>query len=488
MKNALNFRPSFKSAKVLAIGALLLLAGCGDFGDLNVDPNNPSVVKTNLLLTTAMRSMPGPIGDVTGTLYVQYIAETQYDEAARYQSATFDFNGWYTGPLVDLQTIIDLNTNPDTRNQVLEGGSNNNQIAVARIMRAYYFAHMTDRWGMIPYSESLKGIENLRPTYDSQADIYSSLLNELKEAVGQIDGGMGATGDFVFNGNMNSWKSFANSLRMRLAMRLSDISPSTARTHFTEAASAGFITADVMYPFLGEAANQNPWYSRFETRTDYALSDVMANYMKANDDYRVLKFGDPAPNADNGDGVVTFDEVIGMPYSIRNPGEIENAEISFPGQAIRAQNAPLPIITLAEVNFLMAEAVERGWVSGSASNYYRAAIEASWRQWGVYDAANFNNYMSKTDVVYSSGTWQQKIGRQKWVALFPNGYEAWSEWRRLDYPQLTAHQFPLNSSGKIPVRHAYPSSELQLNENSYKAAVAAQGADTGDTRLWWDIK
>src|SRR5690606_33822998 len=215
---------------------------------------------------------------------------------------------------------------------------------------------------------------------------------------------------------------------------------SLASSEFASALAAGRIEADVMYPYLAQAANQNPWYGRFETRTDYALSDVMANYMLPLNDLRATRYADPAPNKSNDDGVTTMDEVVGMPYSHPNPGGIENADISFPGIAIRAQGAPLPIITVAEVHFFMAEAVERGFISGSAAAHYRSAIEASWRQWNVYDAANFDAVMATDAVTYSSANWKQKVGMQKWVALYPNGLEAWAEWRRLDWPQLTPHQ------------------------------------------------
>ena len=489
MKTMNQLQPSMNIFKMASVALVLMLSSCSDFGDINRDPNNPSNVKTELLMTNALTSLGGQVGDVTGTLYVQYIAEKQYDDAARYASTTFDFNGWYTGPLMDLQTIINLNTDAATKANALSGGSNNNQIAVARILKAYYYASMTDRWGMIPYTEALKGNEGLRPKYDTQTAIYTDLLKELREALAQIDGGAGPTGDFLFKGNMNSWKSFANSLRMRLAMRLSDSNATLGRTEFAAAVSAGHITSDVMYPFLSETANQNPWFARFLTRTDYCLSDVMANQMKGLKDYRVTKYGDPAPNKDNKDGVVSLDEIVGMPYSIANPGSVNTADVSFPGRAIRgAQNTPLPIITMAEINFLKAEGVERGWISGTAKSFYDAGIEASWRQWGVYDATNFAAFMANASVAYSSSNWQEKIGTQKWVALFPNGFEAWSEWRRLDFPKLTPHARALNSSGKIPVRHAYPVTEVQLNDVNYKAAVAAQGADNGDTRVWWDIK
>ncbi|MTI89221.1 MAG: SusD/RagB family nutrient-binding outer membrane lipoprotein [Balneolaceae bacterium] len=474
-----------KTALILMMVAVV--SSCDDFGDLNEDPNNPSQVKTELLLTSAQRSVSSVTGSVVGTIYVQYIAETQYTDDSQYSSSTYNFNGWYTGPLQDLQTIIDLNSDEVTKADVLSGGSNANQIAAARILKAYFFHVMADRWGALPYTEALQGRENFTPSYDTQQDIYADLIKELKEAVAQMDDGEGVNGDILFSGDMQQWAMFANSLRARIALRMADVNSSVAEAEFTDALNDGIITEDVMYPYLGNADNENPWYSRFRTRTDYAISDVMANYMLGLNDYRITRYADPAEDLSNNDGETTFDEINGMDYDAENAGDITNASISFPGKAIREQSAPLPIVTTAEMNFAKAEAVERGWISGSAEDYYLQAIEDSWSQWNVYDADNYSAYVNTAEVAYSSAEWKKKIGTQKWVALFPLGYEAWGEWRRLSYPELTPHAFALNASGEIPVRHVYPTSESQINEEAYKNAVEVQGPDTPDTHLWWDI-
>lgn len=471
----------------------VLFMGCDDFGNLNDDPNNPSQVRTELLLTNAQRSMSDVVGAVNGTLYVQYIAETQYTDAQEYRTTNASFNTWYTGPLQSLDRIIELNSDEDTRGDVLSGGSNNNQIAAARILKAYFFQMMTDRWGMIPYSEALKGSEDFSPSYDRQEDIYEDIITELKEAVDQIDGGAGVNGDILFEGDMSQWAIFANSLRARAALRLSERNPGYAETEFADAVNDGLITEDVMYPYLAEANNENPWYTRFQTRTDYAIHETIADYMKDLEDYRILRYANPAPNYDNNDGEVTFDEIQGMPF-LEDAGELTNDEISFPGSAIGAggpgvgeQGAPLPIITVAEMNFAVAEAIERGWVTGTASEYYYEGIEASWEQWGVYDEANFTAYVEQPEVEYGTDDWVVQIGTQKWIALFPNGYEGWAEWRRLGQPELTPNPYGVGADPQIPLRFTYPSSEVNINRANYEAAVEAQGPDSPDTPVWWDV-
>ena len=354
---------------------------------------------------------------------------------------------------------------------------------------------MTDRWGYLPYSDALQGAENFSPSYDSQESIYLDMINELKEAVDQIDGGEGVNGDFIFDGNMGQWELFANSLRARIALRMADTNQSdVAEQEFVDAVNSGILTEDLMYPYLDEAANENPWYSRFRTRTDYAISDVMADYMKDLEDHRILVYANPAPNASTGGEEVTFEEIVGMPYDTPDPGGITNAEISFPGAAIGAggqavghQDAPLPIITVAELHFAMAEAVERGWMTGSAADYYYDGIQASWEQWEVYDEAEFTSYVANAEVAYDSGSWEEKIGTQKWVALYPNGYEAWAEWRRLGFPELTPHSRAFTADGEIPLRQTYPTSESQINEANYNEAVNAQGPDQPSTPLWWYV-
>lgn len=479
--------PIKKVASVLLM--TVLLVSCDDFGDINNDPNNPSEVRTELLLANAQRSMSDVVGAVMGTLWIQYLSETQYTDAQEYRSFNANFNAWYTGPLQDLDTIIRLNSDEQTRGDVLSGGSNANQIAAARILKAYFFQMITDRWGMVPYSESLQGRDNFSPAYDSQSAIYSDIIKELKEAVAQMDNGAGVKGDILFEGDMERWAQFANSLRARAALRIADANETLAAAEFADAVSGGLIDEDVMYPYLSDADNENPWYTRFRTRTDYAISEPMADYLKSLEDYRITVFANPAPAEDNGDSEVTFDEIVGMPY-LKDAGELPNSAISFPGSAIGAggpgvgdQSAPLPIITVAEMNFAQAEAVERGFISGIAADFYLDGIEASWEQWGVYDADNFSDYLTNADVVYSSADWKEKIGTQKWIALFPLGYEAWSEWRRLGYPELTPN--PHAPNPEIPIRFTYPTSEATINKANYEAAVSEQGEDSPHTPVWW---
>ncbi len=462
----------------LMLGAIMLFSiQCSDFEDINVDPNNTTSVAPSTLLTSSLRNIAGNVLNGTTTeLYVQRMAETQYSDASRYIDINFDFNGLYTGVLADLQHIIDLNSNPETSADALSSGSNANQIAVARILKAYFFLQITDRWGPVPYTQSLQGRDNFRPSYDTQETIYRDLFKELKEAVNQIDGGAGVSGDFIFDGNMDEWKKFANTIRAKMALQISEVDPSGGQSEFTDAMNAGLIDADLMYPYLAESNNQNPWFGRFITRTDWAISDVLADYMRPSGDPRLDVYADPAPN---------HGEVRGMPYGIEAAGDIPNADISFPGfPAVRGQDAPLPIFSLSQVNFMRAEAAMRGWISADVQEMYEAAIMASMNQWGVTDADAIAAFMAHESVAFD-GTMEQ-IMTQKWVAGYTQGYDGWADWRRTGFPTLSPAVDPLNGT-EIPVRWGYPTSERDLNGENYDAAIGLLGGEDGlGTPLWWD--
>lgn len=485
-------RSIYNFAAALFAG-MAFLTGCGEFGDMNVDPNRPSTPLTSSLLTSAQRGLTdlratstddavtanSIVGDATTVLYVQHISEKQYTESSRYQTNFFDFNSMYSGPLFDLQTIIDLNSDPETMGDVIAAGSNANQIAVARILRAFYFSVITDRWGEIPYSSALRGNANFSPSYDTQRDIYLDLLNELKEAVDQMDGGTSVRGDFLMGGNMLRWAQFANSLRLTLALRMSEVEPQLAQTEFAAAYQDGILEGDFLYPYMSETNNQNPWYARFITRVDYVASNTMVDFMKPLDDPRLQVYADPAANT------LTIE---GMPYGISNAvaGEITNDEVSYLGIATREQDSPLPIMTVSQLMFSLAEGAQRGWISGDAGDFYNQGIEASFRQWGVFDQAVYDAYIARPEVAYDPSNAMEKIHQQKWAALFLQGSESWAEWRRTGFPVLEPAVDAVNESGEIPRRQGYPVTERDLNSTNYDAAVARQGADNLDTKVWWD--
>lgn len=479
MKKLLSYR------SITAVACLLLTTACdpGDFGDMNISPNSPSIPNTASFLTGALRNVGVMNTDMTPALYTQQFGDITYIEESRYKTIFFNFNGYYTGPLNAYNQIIKLNTDEATKVTSSANGSNANQIAVSRIAKAYTYWWMTDRWGDIPYSQALKGKENFSPVYDTQASIYTDLFKELKEAQAQFDGGTAVKGDILLAGNATRWKKFANSIRMVMALRISKVDPAKGKAEFASAMADGVFTSNadnVKYTYLSELNNEHPLYNNYITnnRKDWAVSDVFMAQLKKTSDPRLSGMADQNINK----------EYVGVPYGVF-PAASKAQDVSLAATSMRLQNSPANVMTYAQILFSQAEAVKLGWITGDAKALYESAIKASIEQWIGVTAetpALITAFLAQPDVAYDDAKALQQIATQKWVALFYQGNEAWAEWRRTGYPVLTPAKNPLNPSGKIPRRMGYPNTEQTLNKVNYDKAVASQGADTQDTKLWWD--
>lgn len=483
-----------KSFYKIFLFAGLSLVACKkfDFGDINInpDPNTNSNASTAELFTNASLQIAGDltISDATPGTFVQYFSETQYPGASLYTLSRSEWSTYYAGPLKDLQEIIDINSG-EKASTATANGSANNQIAVARIMKAYLFSVITDRWGDVPYFGALKGTQNISPKYDKQQDIYNDLFKELREAIGQFDGGAAVKGELLFQGDPVKWKRFANSLRMRLAIRLTEVDPAKARTEYLAAYNdaAGWIdnnSKNAAFPFLDNRNFRNPWAAKVDQRDDLAPSNVFVDSLKSYSDPRLTKYATPTNTG----------SYIGAPYGW-NQGDIQtwssSNQYSRIGTAITRQDAPGYMITAAEMLLIKAEAALSGWLpSTDIVTSYNDAIKASWEQWGVFNATAYAAYIADPKVVMTASTdlatGKRKIGTQKWFALYPNGQEAWSEWRRLNEPKLAPAR-DAQSGRRIPLRNGYPGSEPTLNGANYNAQVGSMsGGDTPDVPVWWD--
>lgn len=470
----------------LLIGSIMLLAACkpSEFADINVDPTAVSAVPTKALLTNVFNGANGSFhstafGINTSIFYVQQLSEGPYPGASLYSNRNFEWNGFYVGSLYNLKTIINLNTSGSPLADPGINGSKDNQIAVARILKAYFFWFLTDRYGDIPYSEALKGDANFSPKYDPQKDIYYDLFKELKEAGAQIKvGEQGVTGDLLFDGNMAKWKKFAATTRLFMALRLIKNDNAKAVTEFNSAISDGVLTSNadnVKYAYLSsDPNNYNPWYNNHSVsfRNDYAISTKMTDYMKPKNDPRLSVFAE-----------VLSGEVKGLEYG-GSPKNIPGT-YSRIGNFHRAAGAPALIYSYAQVLFSMAEAAKRGVIAGGdavAAVHYANGIKASLEYYGV--GSGYAAYMTQGGIPYNAATGLEQIMTEKWVHLYLNGYESWTDWRRTGFPVLAAPALAVNTT--IPRRQGYPNSEPSINGASYKVAVARQGADDLNTRMWWD--
>ncbi|TXD46627.1 SusD/RagB family nutrient-binding outer membrane lipoprotein [Polaribacter sp. IC073] len=454
---------------------MLLIVSCEtvDFGNINTDPNNPSTASSSGLLANALKSLPGHLTQTTSILYAQYTANGQYPDESKYVDLNWSYYGWYSGALKDLQAVVATNTDAPIP-------SSNNAIAAATLLRAYYLHNMTDRWGRIPYTEALLGLDDTFPALDSQETVYRGLIGEIDTALGMIDNKGNPGGDILFEGDMNRWKQFGNTLKAIMALRMSKRNTEMSdfpKTAFNQAIGGAIKSAsdNISYTFLADDNNDNPWQDRFvdDGRTDWLMSDVIVDYMIGSgsdtdpQDPRLHKYADP---------LVGTDRYVGADYGVGNDLVANYSLITT--DIIYSQTAPAYLFTAAQIQFSMAEAVELGWMTGSAAAFYNAGIQESMTQWGV-DAADATTFIASAPYVD-----MQSIAEQKWVALFLQGYEAWAEWRRIGGPATIVKPATQLQGTDIPQRQAYSSSTPNINEENYNAAIAAQGPDDLDTVLW----
>ncbi|MEN9348873.1 MAG: hypothetical protein RLZZ77_2384 [Bacteroidota bacterium] len=491
---------------LVALTVVGSLSSCTkNFDSINTDPNNPTEVPTSYLLTGAQKGLMDNTWDAfwgaqVGNQLAQYWASNQYASESRYQFRTGVTNGYWgllyaggsndagyqVGGLKELQDIIDLcEATPDKYAQY---GDPNNQIAVATTLKCWAMQMITDTWGDVPYSEALGGVANTQPKYDSQREIYLGLMSDINQAISLInESESGPQGDIIYSGDMSAWRRFANSLKMRIAMRMADREPAMAATAIQEAVTDGVMQSNAdnaLFHYLGAEPNFSLYYFNYamDGRNDYAASNVMVDVLAALNDPRMSEYY--APAASSG-------EFVGEIYGQTDADAASTPDEDVSQRSEKVLSADLPGIYMdyAETCFILAEAVKRGMIGGDAAEYYNNGISASFEYWGAGDASS---YISQPTVDYATleangDSYKQIIGKQKWIALYMQGLQGWAEYRRLDFGIL---QLPAGGSldgAGIPFRMRYPIDEQTLNGGSYSNAVSNQGPDTHDTRLWWDV-
>ncbi len=446
--------------------ASFLMTGCSKFGDTNVNPNGTTTPSTAALLSNVESALGGIASQTRGGLYAQYFSETQYTETSLYSLPRLDYDGTYSGILFDLANIIDYNTDPGKIPQAAKFGSANNQIAIARILKAYIMWDLTDRWGDLPYSEAFQGKANMTPKYDSQESIYKALVKELTEASEQFDAGRAPDGDFLYKGDAAKWKKLANSLRMLITLRTTKVYPNSGGWAATEFAAAyndadGYISANadnltLNYP--GTAAFRNPWFNLYNGRTDFAESKKMVDTLTTYGDPRQAQFGSSN---------------VGFPYGLTRDNAVDFANNNSTyarilSAANKAAAAPVVVVAAAHVHLAIAEAALRGWIPANVEDHYKKGITASWNQWGI--ATDPTSYIGGARVVLTSGNPLEKIQMQQYLAYYPNGSQAWANWRRTGIPVLSV---PANASlSAIPRRYTYGSRAYSLNKENTNTAVS----------------
>jgi len=468
--------------RVLVAGLVLAIGACDDgLTEVNENPNAPTDVGAQFLLPQAIQAA---VNNTFGAgqmlshtaIWPQHAVELQYPDeeegivrASRMQGY---WDGYYSGPLADIQVVIDKGA--ESGSGTIEG--------VGHIWKAWVFHLVTDLWGDVPYSEALQGAENTTPAYDAQADIYAGLIQALTDGAAMLGSGSSfGSGDILYGNDTAKWRKFANSLRMRLAMRMATSNPSAAQAAFVAAYNAGGFTSNADNAALSWPGSpyRNPLMENYLGRDDHGISATMVDTLKSLNDPRLELYAEPAAH----DG-----EYRGLQNGDITP-EHSLAWYSRIGDYWRADGAATPtqLITYAEILFLQAEAANRGWISGDPAALYAAGIRANMTQWSgaanMPTTAEIDAYLAQTSVAYNAATGLAQIHLQQWIGLYMNGNEAWSHIRRTNTPALTAGPDLILS--RIPVRFTYPTLEQSLNLTNYQAAVSRQGADELTTKVWF---
>lgn len=475
-----------------------------DFGDINDNKNGSEEPATSGLLSGSIMTyatFTNRTGVTIPTLLVQYQAQVTYTDEMLYAETPYSWTTYYTA-LVGLSKIIEITSDPaQVTPEVILQGDPANQQGVATIMRAVIMKRVTDVYGEAPFKEAFKGLGDITPAYDTQEEIYKTLITQVKAARDMIDPTKpAAKGDILYNGNSAQWKKFANSLLMQLSLQLSKRYPAAngyAATEFNAALSHADgpivnIADEAWFKYQDLAGFRNPW---FANRTaDYFLSREFTDALKGNN------------TANNRTSNHTFDNRLrvyarsitnnGVPYGFRSGSGSGAAQMN----RVYYWNAtsPLPLMTASYTFLNRAEAAARGWTSENALDMLQTGIVKSYetlQNHTVVNAAPLTNLTDGTayaaarvaDAATVPGGVLQIIGEEKWVSLYGQAFDAWAEWRRTGYPNLLPATDFLNN-GQIPRRFLYPREEPSLNGANYTAAVGRlqPGEDDNAARVWWD--
>jgi hypothetical protein len=386
---------------LLCFAAVGILAGtgCKKFRDVNTDPNNAADVTVELLLPSAEADIAQVygskfqvIGGVWGQYWTQNPNSSQYRELEQYQiNAAFASNAWneiYSVGLKDLDQIIK------------KAGTKKNYAAIAQILKGYTYQMLTDQFGDIPFSEALKADEGIpSPKYDSQEDVYNGIIAMVTEGRDALDPDSPAPGsdDIIYHGDLEKWQKFANTLLLRVYMRLSAVAPTVAQAGIAaiDATGIGYLaegeSAEVHY--FNEAGNFNPLYSEMKNATIDGIQNLIASKttidsMNANNDLRLYAFYTPAAG-----GFVAlqqgFYNIVPAAASYATPSPAVGAD----ADDATSSTAPVRLLSDYESLFLQAEGVVRGWLTGDDQELFERAI-----------AANYNAYSARFNSLIGDGT------------------------------------------------------------------------------------
>lgn len=402
----------------------------------------------------------------------------------------------------------------DVINTTKDLPARSNLYNMARILQSYGFLILTDSYGDIPYTEAAKGYTDqiVFPKYDTQKTVYAGIIKELNEATAALDAAKPVeNADVLYGGNIALWKKFGNSLLLRVGMRLTKVDAAQAQQLVQKAFQASVMEANSDNAFIKHDANYTnavgallnsteannlylgaPFVSYLQTTNDPRLKSIAVRYVGATSG--TLQTAARA----NTDPTVQ----IGMPFGFDMgtiTSEVTKSKLaSFYdySQVDRTRmvktTAPMFLVTAAQTQLLLAEAAQRGWITGTtAETFFNRGVRLHMEQMALYDA---NSAVSATSIdaylkanPYDGTKALEQINTQYWIASFLNGPEAFANFRRSGFPNLAPNPFPGKSiKGSFIRRLTYPISEISVNKNNVDEAISRMGADDLDTKVWWD--
>jgi hypothetical protein len=505
--------------------------------DLNINPQAVNEIDLNFMFTAAQlgSASGGSAGDnryidwrtnIGMTAYlIQHLANAgggiapgdKYTENFESNNAPFEF--FYGDALKNISEVI-RQTGPGGYDE----GNKINTRNAARIIRVLNFHRLTDFYGNIPYFDALQGMEGVFfPEYDEQSAIYPDLLKELEEATAAIstsnpDDGF-AQADIIYDGDIAKWKKFGYSLMLRLAMRVSNVAPQLADEYVTKAIAGGVMESNDDNAWVPMSEGPSLWINQNGISRAFFPGDGGQPGYLSNTLVDWLKAGATTPDEVDprlmiiSGGIADWSAVAWTPYNT-NPleqkgmpngydaaglDELEGESVdqvttySRINYLMLRRDAPYMFMNFAESAFLQAEALERGigsGISGSAKEHYDAGVKSAMQMYTPYDASltvsddEVTSYLQR-HVYGADKPALEMIGEQMWVSKFFNWWEAWSDWRRTGYPQLTPTNHPGNvTQGQIMRKLRYPASEVASNANFQSGATLP---DFYTTRVWWDV-
>jgi len=495
---------------------ILFSPGCTkDFKEINTNPNAPALNQAapNMLLTQAIESMTDRVQEIflgheMGECWVQHMAKVQYPDEDRYiprmSVINITWSSFYAANGYDVQTVYNIGV----------ATNNDSYKAVALILKSYITSVVTDLWGDVPYTEAWQGSSAtpiLSPVYDTQESIYAAIIANLDEANTLLAASTSAIeGDILYNNDLLKWQKFANSLKLRLLMRRSDrVDPTAAITAIVNDPATFPVFEspddDAALQYLGSAPNNNPINENRKTRDDHRVSKTLIDVMWTNNpnmDYRIAVYAN-LPSAGGyweglPNGLTSTDAA-----NYKGNGLSKTSKI---GDYFSAATAPGALMSYAELQFILAEAAQRGFITGSAltaQDYYTAGVAGSYHQYaadivarnkaittlGIPAAWTIDDFLADYMANYGAfvpANALTQIYTEKWIAMFGQGLQAKYDWNRVNTPILVPAIAGQNG-GKIPVRAYYPSDESGRNPTNLATAITRQGPDDLNTRVWWDI-